>query len=133
MKKLILSAIIALALLPQAEAQKPSRQKLGNSEFIAAVVKTSEGQLEVWLNTRQEWKERGALTDSYVEDGQMERADQITEQANLCNLMESTYEPCESYQDIPQRTQKEIMRELEALGVEVARDFQQWAQAEVLK
>lgn len=133
MKKIIFTVFLILATLPQAEAGKPTKSKRTVSEFIAAVVKNSEGQLEVWLNTRDEWNERGALTDSYVEDGQMERADQITEQANLCNLAESTYEPCESYQDIPQRTQKEIMRELQALGVEIEPEFQAWAQAEVLK
>lgn len=131
MTKIFISILLTLAMLPQAQANKPSKPKRGLSEFIAAVVKTSEGNLEVWLNTRDVWEEKGALTDSYVEEGQMERADALTEEANLCNLMESTYEPCETGQDIPQRSQKQLMRELEALGVEIEPEFQKWAQEEI--
>lgn len=130
MKKIILSAIVALALIPQAEAGKPSRQKRGNSEFIAAVVVTPEGNMEVWLNTRETWEKEMRLTDSYVEDGQMERADAITDQTSLCNLMESTYEPCEAGSE-GARSQKQIMRDLEAVGVEIEPEFQAWAQHEV--
>ena len=131
MTKIFISILLTLAMLPQAQANKPSKPKRGLSEFIAAVVKTSEGNLEVWLNTRDVWEEKGALTDSYVEEGQMERADALTEEANLCNLMESTYEPCETGQGIPQRSQKQLMRELEALGVEIEPEFQKWAQEEI--
>lgn len=77
------------------------------SDLIYAVSER-EGSLEVYINTLQVWKVEKRLTDSYSEEDQA-LVDDVTNIANLCNLMESTYEPCQPI------SKKDLIAKLEAL------------------
>lgn len=94
------------------------------SEFLAAVLDV-DGNIEVWINTRENWDARGALVDSYTE-AEAEKVDIITDAVKLCNLAESQYEPCRDG-----RTVSQIKAELKKACVEVDSDFQVWAEAEI--
>jgi|GEM_PF-3180982 len=116
------SVVLSLALGAPSFADAPNP----NASLIAAVVVIAgaDEPVEVWINTREEWNTRQALTDSY--DNQTRAlVDNVTQTLNLCNLAESSYSPCR--QD---RGAEELIEQLEALGVEVPADFQSWAQSE---
>lgn len=97
---------------------------LQKSHLIAAVIKSDSG-IEVWINTRKHWNSRKSLIDSYSEND-AKLVDQITDKVSLCNLAESTYEPC-----IAGRSISKISNELKAVCVNVDPAFQRWAQAEI--
>jgi len=95
----------------------------GNTYYIAAILKT-EGNVEIWINTRDHWVKNKSLVDSYSAEEEIKVA-KITDKLNLCNLAESQYELCK-----PGRTILEVEGDLLAECVENDRDFQVWAENE---
>lgn len=114
----IVSVISCLALNAGASAG------IKKSVLIAGVVDTH-GEITVYLNTREEWRANHRLTDSYS-DAEQILVDEVTDQLNLCNEMESTYVPCTEG-----RTAAQIRKELITAGVEVHRGFEKWITNEV--
>lgn len=122
--KFALAALFVIACAQPAFAAETCAT--GKTEFIAAVITTPENQIEVWINTRENWLERGALVDSYSEQ-QHEKVDAITDVVQLCNLAESQYEPCGPRK----RDQLTIVDALEQQCVENDPEFQAWAENEI--
>lgn len=101
-----------------------AQAKASSSDFIAAVV-VFEGDVEIWLNSRNHWEAHGGLTDNYTEE-EWEVVSVITEEARLCNLAESSYDVCGRPLSIEQ-----IKALLVSVGVEIDPAFQAWAESEV--
>lgn len=97
-----------------------------NSKLIGAVVEV-EGQFEIFINSRQVWQTEQRLTDGYSEE-ERELVEAVISRLRLCNLMESTYEPCRStdYENI-----REIKTALMKAGVMVEKDFQLFMENQV--
>lgn len=120
MKKSLLIIILALQVI-FTSAFALSELDLGNTKFIAAVVETEYG-IEIWLNTRTCWVADGCLIDSYP-SYELDEVENIKDSAGLCELQESVYEPCQSG-----RTVEEIKMSLMKAGVEIDKEFQNWAE-----
>ncbi|MFP5520724.1 MAG: hypothetical protein ACLGGX_12535 [Bdellovibrionia bacterium] len=116
MKKLILGISILFALVPTAVLAQ-------SGPFLAAVVEV-EGSIQVWINPKSFWLKNGHLTDSYSEE-EAELIEDMVDAANLCNLMESTYEPCRSGTSV-----KSVKQRLLEVGFILDTDFQDWAEQE---
>lgn len=97
-----------------------------NSKLIGAVVEV-DGKFEIFINSRHVWQTEQRLTDGYSEEEQ-KLVEVVVSQLRLCNLMESTYEPCRStdYENI-----REIKTALMRAGVMVEKDFQLFMENEV--
>ena len=95
-----------------------------NSNFIAAVLEV-DGNIEVWLNTRQHWNERGSLVSFYPEKLESE-VELILDVVKLCSLQESIFEPCRNDRDLAK-----IKTQLLRMGVMLEPDFQSWAEKEI--
>ncbi len=139
MKKILIGLIAAISLGSAAAQAKVTKKIKGSERFTAAVIYADENKetMEVWLNTKEAWQEKGALTDGYYgEDNDV--AEKIVDAVRLCNLAESQYEACKQG-----RTMDQIKTDLAAVGVEVRMEectsqdnetsFQCWAQEEIKK
>ena len=91
------------------------------SDVVAAIVQTQEGEIEVWFNSYEQWVEEGRLSDWHPEEYD-ELLSEIVDEANLCNSMENTYNPCREG-----RTIESIKKDLLEIGVNLDPDFQAWA------
>jgi hypothetical protein len=117
--------IILLSLLVvTASTSAYSSAALNESILIAGVVE-QDGLIQIFINSREVWQTDHTLVDSYS-DEEMVLVDEITDKLNLCNLMESTYEPCKEG-----RTPHQIRAELNSIGVEVNPQFEAWITKEV--
>lgn len=101
-----------------------ARSTLGLQSLIAAVVPSDSG-IEIWINTFEHWKFKRSLADHYSKEEQS-FVDQVTEKAQLCNLMESIYEPCREGRGLEQ-----VKRDLIKAGVRIDPEFQSWAEKEI--
>lgn len=119
---MVLSVLFSTVFTLQCNAS-PSKN-LKKSKLIAAVVEY-EGYILVFINTRSEWTSAHRLTDSYTEKEQL-LVDQITDKLNLCNLEESTFEPCKEGRSVA-----DLKQQLENSGVEVEPSFEQWITQEI--
>lgn len=99
-----------------------ANEDVRNSAIIGAVVQ-DEDSIEVWLVSRSYWKKVGGLSDGYT-DREQKLVSEIAKKVGLKNVMESVYE------SRTPRTISELKRALEAAGVEIYPEFQEWAEKE---
>lgn len=124
MKAIMLASLVCFSLFSAFQSHAGPKKNLKKSILIAAVVESDE-QIQIFINTRAEWTSAQRLTDSYSKKEQL-LVEQITDKLNLCNLEESTFEPCTAG-----RTVLEIKKQLENSGVEVDISFEQWIAREI--
>ncbi len=64
------------------------------TKFIYGILENSQDKtVTVFINTTKVWKAEGHLTDNYT-NAERKALEPILDAANLCELQESTYEPC---------------------------------------
>jgi hypothetical protein len=85
--KTLLIALFLLALSTLGQA------KTDASNYIFAVVETEAG-LNVFINSYGYWAEHGSLIDSYESEEANDFINSEMNDLDLCNAMESTFEPC---------------------------------------
>lgn len=117
--------LVSLLITTSSAFAAYSTAPLNKSLLIAGVVE-QDGLIQVFINSREVWQADHTLVDSYSNE-EMVLVDEVTGQLNLCNLMESTYEPCQEG-----RTPSQIREELNSVGVEVNPLFEAWITQEVV-
>ncbi len=114
-----LSTVILGILMAFTALSASASTEFNRSALIAAVVDV-DGQILVFINSRDEWNRNHRLTDTYSEAEQL-LVDDLTDQLSLCNEMESTYSPCK-----PGLSAEGVRTQLRRAGVEVHQEFEQW-------
>ena len=114
MKSLILILSILYSLSSLANS--------GSEKFIFAVVQYN-GQTEIWLNPLSEWEANERLSDGYTLE-QRKFIEPIIDEAKLCNLSDSSYEPCGFIL-------QDSLNILKQHGVSNHKEFQQWAETQI--
>lgn len=123
MKASVIALLIFVSTIFSIQSNARPRN-IKNSTLLAAVLDV-DGGIQIFINTRKEWTSSHRLTDSYTENEQM-LVDRLTENLSLCNLEESTFEPCTEGRSVI-----DLKKQLENSGVEVEPSFEQWIAREI--
>jgi len=99
--------------------------KITPSDYIFAVVKNADSVL-VFVNVKEHWESEGSLIDSYRTEEENDYVSEQTLKADLCNSMESTFEPCKrAYK------KSEYVQMLKSFGWEHNLEFENWMKTQI--
>ncbi|MCB9091329.1 MAG: hypothetical protein H6621_10175 [Halobacteriovoraceae bacterium] len=96
-----------------------------NPRFIYAICEREFGNLEVFINTLENWEQYGNLTDSYTKE-ERKLVVQITSDVTMCELAESTYEPCGKYEGAPRNVMEAALDALDPELIQYHEEFQEF-------
>jgi len=99
--------------------------KITPSDYIFAVVK-SEDSILVFVNVKSHWEAEKSLIDSYRSEEENDYVTNSMLKADLCNSMESTFEPCKrAYK------KSEYVQMLKSFGWEHNTEFEKWMNSQI--
>jgi|GEM_PF-3017813 len=99
--------------------------KVNPRDFIFAIVK-SEDVTYVFVNVKEHWETEGSLIDSYRSEEEDEYVHDQMLKADLCNSMESTFEPCKR-----EYSKAQYVQMLESFGWKHDLKFENWMQTQM--
>jgi hypothetical protein len=89
-------------------------------DYIFAVVENQEGTY-VYINVLDHWEKEGSLIDSYRTEEEDEFINNEMNSLDLCNSMESTFEPCSKTY-----SKNEYIKALKSRGFTHNIQFEKW-------
>lgn len=114
-----------LAFLVMSMISLSAFAEMNPKNYIFAVTETSDG-LYVYVNVLEHWNENGSLIDSYRSEEEDDFINTEMNKLNLCNAMESTFEPCQKA-----FSKDEYVKALKARGFIHSRSFEEWMETQI--
>lgn len=99
--------------------------KVDSKDYIFAVTENENG-LYVYVNVLDHWNKYGSLIDSYRSEEEDNFINDEMNKLNLCNSMESTFEPCRQA-----FSKEEYVKALKANGFIHSLSFEQWMETQL--
>lgn len=99
--------------------------EMNPKDYIFAVTETN-GELYVYVNVLEHWNENGSLIDSYRSEEEDKFINDEMNNLNLCNSMESTFEPCKKA-----FSKNEYVKALVARGFTHSLSFEKWMETQI--